>query len=550
MIRCLILLVTRHRYGEPVHDERVVVGENLRIGRGTDCAVHLPDPRVKFLHATIYFSYDGTLRVEGKGNVLAGPRGLVQELELQPGSSIGVGPYRLQMEPNRPGYDLVLSVELVQPLPDEGRELQARSNTSLARTSLSMRGMALGLAAVIIAAFLILPMLYAARPDMHKAVQRLPMAPDEAWNPGPMSAAHHAFASNCSACHQQPFVQVRDAACSKCHQNIGDHAPAHRLQTLAFGGTRCAQCHLEHKGEQMLAHGNGSQCVACHGDIRHRVPAATLANIGDFRTQHPPFQLTMVDAEGKRGAQRVPQDGAALEDSGLKFPHDVHLRKAGVDSPGGKVKLACVSCHEPDQVGMRHKPVVMQQHCAGCHKLAFEPAVSAREVPHGSVAQTMTVLREFYAGISIGERPIEVMTVDGMLRRPGNGAATIAHRQASDWAEAKAMATARDLIEVRVCTTCHVVQRVEGNPASPWKIAPVRFNAHWLPKARFDHGQHRNVACADCHAVMNSHRSADINIPSIAVCRKCHVGAEPVRNMVTSDCSTCHGFHSHPGGQP
>ena len=548
MIRCLILLVTRHRYGEPVNDERVVVGENLRIGRGTDCAVHLPDPRVQFLHATIYLSNDGKLRIEGNGKVISGPRGLVQELELSSGSSVGIGPYQLQVEASRPDYDLVLSVELVQALPDEGRELQARSSTSLARTSLSMRGMALGLAGLIIAAFLLLPMLYAAKPEMHKAAQRLPMTPDEAWNPGPMSAAHHAFASDCSACHQQPFVQVRDAACSKCHQNIGEHVPAQHLQKLAFGGTRCAQCHLEHKGDQMLAHGNGNQCVACHGDIKHRVPASTLTDIGDFRNQHPAFRLTMAKADGEHGLQRVLQNDRATENSGLKFPHDVHLRKAGVDSPAGKVKLACSSCHEPDQVGMRYKPIVMQQHCASCHKLAFEPAVSAREVPHGSVPQAMTVLREFYAGISIGERPIDVMTVDGMLRRPGNRGATIAHRQASAWAEAKAMTVARDLFEVRACTTCHTVQRVDGDSVAPWKITPVRINAHWLPKASFDHSQHRNSACVDCHAVMNSHRSADINIPDISACRKCHVGAEPVRNMVTSDCSSCHGFHSHPGG--
>ena len=64
MIRCLLALVTRTRHGEPVRSEHAIVGESVRIGRGTDCAIHLSDPRVKYHHATIRMAFDGKLRLE------------------------------------------------------------------------------------------------------------------------------------------------------------------------------------------------------------------------------------------------------------------------------------------------------------------------------------------------------------------------------------------------------------------------------------------------------------------------------------------------------
>jgi len=545
MIRCLLLLVTRNRNGEPVHDDRAVTGETLRIGRGTDCAIHLPDPRVMFLHATIRSFRNGSFSLVGNGKVIKSGRGFQEEVELLPGGRVLLGPYQLTVEPGRSGFDLVLAVELVQPLPDERHALIARSRTALAKTSLSMRWLSLALAVPILLAFLALPSLYAALPQAREAGAKLAVAPDESWTPGPLSDGHRSFGGDCSQCHQQPFVRVQDQACIACHKGVGAHIADRAVQARAFGQTRCAQCHLEHRGKDVVAGGHAGLCVDCHGRATGVARAAGLPVIGDFQDAHPPFSPTV--RVGGDGWRRLAPSGAPLREvSGLKFAHKLHLAPAGVDSPGGRVALNCASCHVADEAGVRFEPVSMARHCEGCHRLEFEPAVTRRTVPHGSERQAMTVLREFYAGISIGRTAIDVTTVDGLLRRPG-APGDVAQRQAGAWAEAKAMTVARDLFEMRSCSTCHTVSRRSADADVPWKIAPVRLNRHWLPKARFAHGQHGDVACDTCHSAARSEASADVDIPGIATCRKCHGGARPARGKIASTCSSCHGFHADAG---
>jgi hypothetical protein len=91
----------------------------------------------------------------------------------------------------------------------------------------------------------------------------------------------------------------------------------------------------------------------------------------------------------------------------------------------------------------------------------------------------------------------------------------------------------------------------ETGTQSAWTIAPVHVATSYLPKARFDHGSHRtgNFKCADCHDVEHSHSSADVSIPDIANCRRCHAGSEPAGDKVVSTCISCHAFHV-PGHPP
>ena len=60
------------------------------------------------------------------------------------------------------------------------------------------------------------------------------------------------------------------------------------------------------------------------------------------------------------------------------------------------------------------------KHCQSCHSLAFEPKVTSRQVPHGSEAGVMTVLREFYARLVLGDVPPGVVPPPDLQRvRPG-----------------------------------------------------------------------------------------------------------------------------------
>lgn len=543
MIRCRLVQVSRNRAGKAQRDARTVSGEPLRIGRGAECAIHLPDPRVSLHHAVVRRGDDGQLYLEAEGNTLNTQGRFEQRLRLQPGQVVMIGPYRFEVEPADADHDLGLAVERTAPLPDDHERLAAKSRVSLAQTGLSKRRWALALGGAVLLLFVVLPVLYAVSPSVRMATAHLPFGLDQSWDPGPISAGHVAFGNECSHCHQVPFVQVRDQACTACHDGIGPHIADAALEQAVFGELRCASCHRDHKGLEGLARGDTGQCVDCHGDLQAHAAGSLLADIHDFGTDHPPFRLSMAVADGR--VLRVAQDDPAVrEDSGLLFPHDVHLDPEGVDSPDGKRRLECASCHVPDRAGVRFEPVSMQAHCADCHRLDFEPAVTSREVPHGDPRAVMTTLREFYSAISLGEVPLDVITVDGLMRRPPGQPDAAQRRRAALWVEEKSLAIGRELFEVRVCQTCHEVSHDASAPDAPWSIAPVTINARWLPGARFDHASHGSFECSSCHAAETSTLASDINLPDLAVCQTCHAGAAPAPGQLASTCATCHGFHA------
>ncbi|PZO09845.1 MAG: hypothetical protein DCF27_04350 [Lysobacteraceae bacterium] len=543
MIRCQLVTVTRNRAGKAQRDARTVSGEPLRIGRGAECAIHLPDPRVSLHHAAVRRGDDGQLYLEAERHTLKAGGRFEQRLRLQPGQVVMIGPYRFEVEAPDAAHELALTVELTEPLPDDRERLASKSRVSLAQAGLSKRRVALWLGGLVLLLFAALPVLYAVSPQVRMATAHLPFGLDQSWDPGPISAGHVGFGDDCSQCHQVPFVQVRDQACTACHTGIGPHIAQAGMQDAVFGEVRCASCHRDHKGLEGLARGDGAQCVDCHRDVQAAAAGSMLADIHDFGDDHPPFRLSLAQADGS--VVRMAQDDpAAREESGLIFPHDVHLAPGGVESPDGERKLECASCHVPDRAGVRFEPVTMQAHCADCHRLDFEPAVTTRQVPHGDPRAVMTTLREFYSAISVGEIPLDVIMIDGMMRRPPGKADAQERRRAAQWVEEKSLAIGRELFEVRVCQTCHEVSYDASATDAPWSIAPVTANPHWLPKARFDHASHGSFECSSCHAAADSALSSDINLPDITSCRTCHAGQSPAPGQLASTCATCHGFHA------
>lgn len=542
MIRCLLVSVTRNKRGQPMREERIVTGTELKIGRGADCKVHLPDPRVNFQQAVIRNAEDGRLYIESLSGNLNINGNYEQKSKLRPGTRIGIGPYELTTEPRSGDHDFILTVELLDPLPDDIQELKSHAKVSLGSAGLSKRWPAILLSVLILVGFLVLPMLSATKPELRAAAAaKLPVALDESWNPGPLAHPHQTFGRKCNDCHELPFVKVRDQACESCHKSIGGHTEVKAMQVAAFGETRCAECHRDHKGPKALIRTDTTLCTNCHGSIHASAPKSQLANIRDFATDHPPFKLAMLT--GKNQVSRILQSDKTklVEKSGLKFPHDVHLDKRGIKSPKGKITMECKNCHTADAAGVRFEPIKMERHCGDCHRMEFEPAVTTRVVPHGDPKLALTTLREFYSSIAIGETPIDVTTVDGLLRRPLEANSEVARKRAMQWAEDKAQKVAADLIEDRVCAACHGVAK--GDAETPWKIAPVNITQHWLAKSRFEHFAHKTAKCEDCHAVAKSKTSEDIAIPDIKNCRGCHSGQMPEKDKVTSTCESCHGFH-------
>ena len=552
-----LITVTRNRKGQAVRVTRMIEGESFAIGRGAQCIIHLPDPRVALEHATIYASGGGIrLGVVGTATMLVDGRP-DPEVRLVEGATVEIGPYGVAVEAPPAGADVALAIELKRPLPDDLAEIRIRSRMTLEATGLSKRRPAWVLAGVVLLLFLALPVVNALMPSLRAATAKMAVTPDSSWNPGPLAAGHAGFGGDCAQCHETPFLRVRDRNCLKCHDKIPGHVLPVSLQVDLFGGTRCASCHADHKGPLGLVRRDSGMCADCHQDLKRRFPGTELADVGDFGAAHPEFRLPLWTGPGSTDVLRVAQSDKArlVEHSHLKFPHDEHL-KPNIRGHQGRVTLECNSCHVPDAAGRSFVPVNMNQHCLECHTLEFEPAVTSRQVPHGSVDDVMSTMQEFYASLAL--KDVAVDTIDtGDIRRgiPQASSGVFSdeqRRRALAWSNRKGEVVAQDLFEKRVCIVCHDVGKTTSGKApgnTVWSVAPLHVPDAWMPKARFDHDKHLTYKCADCHeSVVKSKSSNDIAIPDIASCRLCHAGSAPVRNKVVSTCVSCHGFHEpgHP----
>ena len=380
---------------------------------------------------------------------------------------------------------------------------------------------------------------------------------DVMWNPGQLSTVHQPWVAECKVCHSTPFVRVQDADCLACHKNIGEHIGKALANNSALSEVRCATCHREHKGQFGLAEQNkhyvGQECGACHAHIKSVYPEAKTEDVSDFALLHPEFRIQLVAGATNAALSRQRNNGALMEATSLKFPHDVHLAAGGVNGPEGKKVLQCASCHQPNSDGAGFKTVTMKDNCQHCHALNFELAVPNREVPHGSSEEVMSTLREFYSYVSISGVPADRIPEDKSITiaRPGEPAVQAFMHGAGD-VRGRAIAAATQLFEKTSCVVCHEVRRLSkrGTPGTPgqdmpqWKIAPVTHEHAWMPEAMFSHNKHGSVPCSDCHNAAQSKQAGDVLMPSIKQCRECHSGHQRVVNKVISDCGLCHGFHN------
>lgn len=545
-----VLLVTRA--GDRTLSKKTVTGTWLRVGRNASCEIHLPDPRIALEQGMITHPDAGFMYVEGEAGSQSISRTAVRQVRIEPGVPFDVGPYRLEFQPGAAGHDANLQLELVRPLEVAGDLASRTAKLTLGSLGLTKRWAAWLWALIVLALFLAVP---AGRVlDMPwRAAAQHPTFGDRFWNPGPLMLAHQPIEAKCASCHEAAFERVKDRSCLECHARTGHHVGPAMQPAALFGQARCASCHREHKGAKPTHRDDDGLCVDCHRDLQAHAAGSTARNASDFARDHPPFRLSLL---AEAGVRRVRQgEGPIAEAPNLAFPHDAHLDPAGVRSPvKGRVRLECGSCHEPDAARAGFQPVSMPKHCQECHALQFEPAVTTREVPHGKPGEALVVIEEFYANLALQAVPDSFQKAfgvpgEGLLRRAG--APTRAEREdALRLAQRKARQVGREMFEVRVCKTCHAVERLEAPPgAEPeWRIAPVRMATEWMPRARFSHKSHPQAKCATCHEVATSKKSSDVSMPGIETCRDCHGGSRPAEARVTSNCLLCHAFHDarHP----
>ena len=376
---------------------------------------------------------------------------------------------------------------------------------------------------------------------------------DRVWDAGPLDAAHSALSLDCRACHSEPFARVRDEDCTACHLTVGDHGGA-SPPIAGEPAPRCASCHREHQGPHGLALQNiaqsGPACVDCHAELAARKPGLDLLDVRDFGDAHPQFAVRVAAEDGALRKLRL-GDEPAIEPTGLKFPHDVHLA-AGIDGPDGPKTLTCGSCHRATGDTLGFEPVRFETDCASCHALTLETSLARRSVPHGSVDDALSMIREFYSFAASTPDPRRVGSTPGAVQRPGVEP-RVDTRFVGRPGDALALARieATDLFEKRACAVCHTVTRVaetgaSGSPAADlpmYRIEPVAAVHPWMPGARFSHAAHVQSECSACHAAASSSEASEVLMPAIAGCRDCHAGAVAEPTQVRSDCGLCHDYH-------
>jgi hypothetical protein len=242
------------------------------------------------------------------------------------------------------------------------------------------------------------------------------------------------------------------------------------------------------------------------------------------------------------------------EDSGLKFPHAMHLSAVnGVaqmtrrlsPSFGFGAKLECKDCHEPTPDGVRFQPVRMERHCMMCHSLVFDRVGGTlRTLRHGEPGQVVADLRDFYRG----RAPAAPPSLGPAARRaPGEGPAM---RERIQFDRALAGASAERAIRSvflpgGACFDCHRIDAPSGNSLA-FRVRPVASPARYMNHGWFDHRAHATESCSSCHSADRSNAASDLLLPDLASCRTCH-GGERTSKPVASSCAMCHDYHMDQG---
>ncbi|MEM7544367.1 MAG: cytochrome c3 family protein [Pseudomonadota bacterium] len=568
--------------------ETLLEGSELRVGRGADVDVNLPDVNVAYHHATISEG-PGGLVISGVGGELIEVNGKsVESVALTPGTTCRIGMYELTGE-NAPDHaDGAIALQKLDSPVGPGKDAPQRIVETLPSrrrlswiavlvvlglfvawplTSILMRG------APDSGAVVVTPMTGSAQATVEAAQFAIEngLAPEAtvpnftpmeaSWISGPMSRAHAGLAEDCNACHLRPFEMTTNNSCLACHAEVAQHAEVADHPVMALDNYRCAACHKEHVGGESPIEQASAVCTDCHVDLKTVSEKTDLMNVSDFGANHPQFRPTLVTgvSTDDSGAlvpttERRPLDQPypLVEKSGLKFPHNVHLNKEGVRGLGRASDktwdMNCASCHVAQADGMLMRPIEMERDCAYCHELTFQPENIdfVRELPHAKASEVSEIVHDYYAarvlegGLTVPGAPTSAR------RRPGAPMTPAERAEGLEWAAAQAELELRAIMDVRLCGDCHVAEasaEPDDRGRTAWKVQGALLQRHWMPKSEFNHEPHFAMDCVSCHEATTSKTSADVLMPEIAICRDCHLGEETSQASASSECLACHQFH-------
>jgi predicted CXXCH cytochrome family protein len=550
------------------------------IGRGTDNEVPLADIRLG-LHVAALVSRESGVAIEKLGTTPMMVNGAsVESAPLNPGDEVMLGPYRIEVLAAPAGCDGAIQIELVQPMGVALERLTSTARIGLDRTTANKRIYAWTGFVVVVIVCLTVPIVFFSggmlRPWNKDTVNgTLPKLVGLAWNTGEFSNSHRFFAADCKTCHNGGFTTVKDEACLSCHAVVGSHVErGANLGTLAteVAGMRCTDCHTEHRGIEGTVIQKASLCLSCHQGIKENDPAVGVRDVDGWPNGHPQFLATLVVDPTQKTTMRV-QLGttpAPADHPGIKFSHAAHLLPGGFPALGYK-EMTCADCHVAEPSGQLFLPITYKNQCERCHRLAFDNTAlpwAGGKVPHGDDIGVIAAVWNYYAGQVLRSGPgggigAPAPTEPSVERRaPGMPAPAPAPTAALP-SDAQAFVKERSTAALRIvfddkrgCAYCHygmgpagafdtnaiLASALPPKPETPHFVAGVSMRTRFLPRAKFDHSQHRGMGCVDCHEAPQSLSSNEVLIPGVDTCVKCH-GAENASLRAQSTCITCHVFH-------
>lgn len=398
------------------------------------------------------------------------------------------------------------------------------------------------------------------------------------FSPGPLSPGHAVIEADCARCHSTSLRRLHlpgaqgaalalNRDCLRCHQRTIGHSE--RTQTATHhervpgDGRPCADCHREHQG-RALTLVDDRPCLGCHADLRAaQREISVAARIDTFTAAGAASGAGGVHPEFRWHVEKRPDPGT------LRFNHRRHLHDQ-VPGPDGKpVSLRCQDCHRQagldlpwrfgkergeraadDAASVPHgehmAPISYAAHCAGCHPLPQptqalrgDDAVPRGEVPHTTPGAIRTYLRGQLAASL--RAPVEPARLEAQVRAIERGVYGS---------------------EGQGCRRCHQIKEDPRDAGAPPTVVPTALPPRFLPRARFHHARHTAAAlgaykderlpdCLACHpGAADSTRTADVLIPGIAECRRCHGPATgrgaASRGGAPARCVTCHSYHVPP----
>lgn len=553
--------------------------DTLKIGRNADSDIVLSDLGVTLHHATIQRSGKTQITIGTEKNLpitVNGRSTTRADINAVRGGAIRIGPHRLTIgmgEGEEEGGRIAITVDREE-IADE---VQAHRLFSLAGTVPGKRISSWVFVSLILISCLALP-IYAYMANRGVEERAAGFHADTLWMSGAMSDGHANLANDCQSCHVEAFVSVRDSACLDCHVDIPDHAEADRMAEaepeLGFGSgfmrsvasvfnrpeRSCASCHVEHEGAGQMAAAPQQFCADCHTDMDTRLSETNILNAHDFGSDHPEFRprimTTPADDEGGIARyRRVSIEDSPEEDTGLTFPHELHLSQTnGVarmaqrlsDEYGFGEALDCANCHVATPDGTRFEPIAMEANCQMCHSLAFDRiGGTIRTLRHGEPEMVIADIRAFYRGTA-PRRPIDLSGIE--RRRPGEDsrAQTIGRYQfAARTRYVRADQAIRAVFSRDgACSDCHDVVRPVTPRSLAFDITPVRQISRYMHNGWFDHAAHETEECGTCHEAETSEEASDVLLPGIETCRECHAGGTASGDEVVSTCAMCHSYHA------